>query len=203
MTKGPFKKWVHKHEFIEEGEHSSKLEDRVDWKLPFHFFTKFFSGILVTPRMKQMFRHRTRRVKADLNRHQTYANSPRQRILVSGSTGLIGEQLVAFLLTGGHEVHRLIRKSTKLAPDANKKNVVLWDDIEGKIIEGSLENFDAIIHLAGAGIGDKRWNKKRKTHTGFQSYSYTKSRRVDNHAKESPLRVYQWFCYWILWKSRR
>lgn len=162
MTKGPFKKWVHKHEFIEEGEHSSKLEDRVDWKLPFHFFTKFFSGILVTPRMKQMFRHRTRRVKADLNRHQTYANSPKQRILVSGSTGLIGEQLVAFLLTGGHEVHRLIRKSTKLAPDANKKNVVLWDDIEGKIIEGSMENFDAIIHLAGAGIGDKRWNKKRK-----------------------------------------
>ena len=39
---------------------------------------------------------------------------------------------------------------------------MIWDDITGDIIKGDLEGFDSIIHLAGAGIGDKRWSKKRK-----------------------------------------
>ena len=52
--------------------------------------------------------------------------------------------------------------STTLHADQNPNNIVRWNDKTGEILEGSLEGFDVVIHLAGAGIGDKRWSKKRK-----------------------------------------
>tara|TARA_B100001079_G_scaffold37764_1_gene29055 strand:+ start:37 stop:978 length:942 start_codon:yes stop_codon:yes gene_type:complete len=91
-----------------------------------------------------------------------FKEAPRKRILISGSTGLIGTQLGAFLETDGHDVHRLIRPTTRLHADQDSTKVVKWDDRTGELLEGSFENFDVIIHLAGAGIGDKRWSKKRK-----------------------------------------
>jgi hypothetical protein len=162
MIKGPFGRWNHVHKFIETGQTEMQIQDRIDWKLPFHFFTRIGSPIMVMPRVRQMFKHRTRRILADLKRQQMFKDAPRKRILISGSTGLIGTQLGAFLETDGHDVHRLIRPSTRLHADQDSKKVVKWDDKSGKLIEGSLENFDVIIHLAGAGIGDKRWSKKRK-----------------------------------------
>ncbi|MDP6223970.1 MAG: TIGR01777 family oxidoreductase [Candidatus Poseidoniaceae archaeon] len=162
MIKGPFGRWNHVHKFIETGQTEMQIQDRIDWKLPFHFFTRIGSPIMVMPRVRQMFKHRTRRILADLKRQQMFKDAPRKRILISGSTGLIGTQLGAFLETDGHDVHRLIRPSTRLHADQDSTKVVKWDDKSGKLIEGSLENFDVIIHLAGAGIGDKRWSKKRK-----------------------------------------
>ena len=112
--------------------------------------------------MVQMFRYRTDIVINDLKQIKKTSHLPRQRVLVSGSTGMIGLQLCAFLEAAGHEVHRLVRPSTKLPKDVNKENTVTWNDLTGEVIDGSFENFDSIIHLAGAGIGDKRWSKKRK-----------------------------------------
>jgi len=162
MIKGPFGRWNHVHKFIENNEIEMQIHDRIDWKLPFHFFTRIGAPIMVMPRVRQMFKHRSRRILADLKRQQMFKDAPRKRILISGSTGLIGTQLGAFLETDGHDVHRLIRPSTRLHADQDLTKVVKWDDRTGDIIEGSLENFDVIIHLAGAGIGDKRWSKKRK-----------------------------------------
>lgn len=162
MIKGPFGRWNHVHKFIEMDQTEMQIQDRIDWKLPFHFFTRIGAPIMVMPRVRQMFKHRTRRILADLKRQQMFKDAPRKRVLISGSTGLIGTQLGAFLETDGHDVHRLIRLSTRLHADQDSTKVVKWDDKSGKIIEGSLENFDVIIHLAGAGIGDKRWSKKRK-----------------------------------------
>ena len=70
-------------------------------------------------------------------------------ILVAGSSGLIGRQLVAFLDTGGHDVWRLVRRTTKPG-----EKEIRWDPAEGKINPDELEGFDTIIHLGGAGIGD-------------------------------------------------
>ena len=162
MIKGPFGRWNHVHKFIENNETEMQIHDRIDWKLPFHFFTRIGAPIMVMPRVRQMFKHRSRRILADLKRQQMFKDAPRKRILISGSTGLIGTQLGAFLETDGHDVHRLVRPSTRLHADQDPTKVVKWDDRSGDIIEGSLEDFDVIIHLAGAGIGDKRWSKKRK-----------------------------------------
>ena len=111
--------------------------------------------------MKQMFEFRSVRVANDLKQIQLTKELPRQRILVSGSTGMIGLQLCAFLEAAGHDVHRLLRPSTKLPTDVDSSKVVVWNDITGEIIDGDMNGFDTVIHLAGAGIGDKRWSKKR------------------------------------------
>ena len=162
MVKDPFGRWNHVHKFVENNENEMQIHDRIDWKLPFHFFTRIGAPIMVMPRVNQMFKHRSRRILADLNRQQMFKDAPRKRILITGSTGLIGTQLGAFLETDGHDVHRLLRPSTRLHADQDSTKVVKWNDRTGEVTQGSLEDFDVVIHLAGAGIGEKRWSKKRK-----------------------------------------
>ena len=161
MIKGPFGAWNHQHTFENDGD-VTIVNDNVEYKLPFHIFTGWSAPFSVKPRMVQMFRYRTDIVINDLKQIKKTSHLPRQRVLVSGSTGMIGLQLCAFLEAAGHEVHRLVRPSTKLPKDVNKENTVTWNDLTGEVIDGSFENFDSIIHLAGAGIGDKRWSKSGK-----------------------------------------
>lgn len=72
------------------------------------------------------------------------------KIVVSGSSGLIGTQLVAKLSQSGHEVIRLVRRSPKAGE-------IQWNPKSGMLDASALEGTDAVIHLSGAGIGDKRW----------------------------------------------
>jgi hypothetical protein len=161
MIKGPFGAWNHHHEFESRTGEVTSVIDNVEYKLPLHIFTGWSAGFTVLPRMKQMFEFRSVRVANDLKQIQATAKLPRQRILVSGSTGMIGLQLCAFLEAAGHDVHRLLRPSTKLPSDVDSSKVVKWNDLTGELLEGDMNGFDSIIHLAGAGIGDKRWSKKR------------------------------------------
>jgi uncharacterized protein (TIGR01777 family) len=80
-----------------------------------------------------------------------------QRIAISGSPGLIGSALVGHLKSEGHTVQRLVRR-TQIAPDE-----VQWDPQTGFVDLPPLEGVDAVIHLAGVGVGDKRWTKKYKS----------------------------------------
>jgi uncharacterized protein (TIGR01777 family) len=77
------------------------------------------------------------------------------RVLVTGSSGLIGSELVAVLGRQGHEVTRLVRRPAN-AGEAS------WDPAAGTIEAGKLEGLDAAVHLAGAGIGDHRWTDDHK-----------------------------------------
>ena len=72
------------------------------------------------------------------------------KIVVSGASGLIGTQLVAKLSQSGHEVIRLVRRSPK-------SGEIQWSPKSGTLDAAALEGADAVIHLSGAGIGDKRW----------------------------------------------
>ena len=80
-----------------------------------------------------------------------------QRIAISGSSGLIGTALVGHLKSEGHTVQRLVRR-TPVAADE-----VQWDPQTGFVDLAPLAGVDAIIHLAGVGVGDKRWTKKFKS----------------------------------------
>ena len=73
------------------------------------------------------------------------------KIVISGSSGLIGTQLVAKLSNSGHEVVRLVRRSPKAGE-------IQWNPRSGTLDVSALEGVDAVIHLSGAGIGDKRWS---------------------------------------------
>jgi len=77
-----------------------------------------------------------------------------QRIAITGASGLIGSALVGHLKSEGHTVQRLVRRAT-VSPDE-----IQWDPITGYVDIEALRGVDAVIHLAGVGVGDKRWTKK-------------------------------------------
>ena len=77
------------------------------------------------------------------------------RIVISGSSGLIGTVLRSSLVAGGHEVVRLVRRSPS-------DGEIHWDPRAGTLDPHSLDGVDAVINLSGAGIGDKRWTREYK-----------------------------------------
>jgi len=79
-----------------------------------------------------------------------------QRIAITGSSGLIGTALVGHLKSEGHTVQRLVRRAP-VSPDE-----IQWDPQTGYVNTDALAGVDAVIHLAGVGVGDKRWTKKYK-----------------------------------------
>jgi uncharacterized protein (TIGR01777 family) len=77
------------------------------------------------------------------------------RILITGGTGLVGKRLTQLLIDKNHEVLILSR-------NPKNENEFKWDIVKNYIDEKAFKNIDFIIHLAGAGIADERWTKKRK-----------------------------------------
>jgi uncharacterized protein len=77
------------------------------------------------------------------------------RVVVSGSHGLIGSALLARLSNAGHEVVRLVRSGPATGQTA-------WDPETGQLDAGALAEVDAVVNLAGAGIGDHRWTDEYK-----------------------------------------
>lgn len=77
-------------------------------------------------------------------------------IAVSGASGLIGTALTASLVNDGHRVRRLVRDGAAGA------DVVHWAPITGTIDAAALEGVDAVVHLAGEGIGNRRWTDGQK-----------------------------------------
>ncbi len=78
------------------------------------------------------------------------------RIAVTGSTGLIGSALVRSLRADGHEVVRFVRREPAGADEAR------WDPERGHVDRAALAGCGAVVHLAGAGIGDRRWTAAYK-----------------------------------------
>ncbi|MER7839220.1 TIGR01777 family oxidoreductase [Streptomyces sp. NPDC096040] len=80
----------------------------------------------------------------------------RSRIAVAGASGLIGNALVRSLRADGHEVVRLVRRA------AHGADEVCWDPGGQYVDTAGLAGCDAVVNLAGAGIGDRRWTAAYK-----------------------------------------
>ena len=78
------------------------------------------------------------------------------KVMLAGSSGLIGTALVRLLLDEGHEVLRLVRR----APAA--RDEVQWDPVAGTIDTEALAGVEAVIHLGGASIAGQRWTEAYK-----------------------------------------
>ena len=81
-----------------------------------------------------------------------------RKVLITGGSGLIGRRLSFLLKSRGYEVRILSRSNN---PKNNYKTFV-WNVSEQYINDSAFEGLNHIIHLAGAGIADKRWSEKRK-----------------------------------------
>jgi uncharacterized protein (TIGR01777 family) len=80
----------------------------------------------------------------------------RSRIVVAGASGVIGSALVRSLAADGHEVVRLVRRAPRGGDE------VRWDPEAGRVDAAGLEGCDAVVNLAGAGVGDHRWTDAYK-----------------------------------------
>ncbi|MEQ9402553.1 MAG: TIGR01777 family oxidoreductase [Cyclobacteriaceae bacterium] len=87
----------------------------------------------------------------------TKLRAPKQRVLITGGTGLVGSRLSELLTRNDYEVAHLSRNPTK-----GTIKSFHWDIKKGEIDKEAIKNTDAIIHLAGAGVADKRWTDKWK-----------------------------------------
>ncbi|HYN84355.1 MAG TPA: TIGR01777 family oxidoreductase [Pyrinomonadaceae bacterium] len=83
------------------------------------------------------------------------------RIIVTGSTGLVGSALVRSLLAKGHEVTRLVRRASQ-GQSADGTRAALWNPDAGTIDASALEGHDAAVHLAGEPIAEGRWTDEKK-----------------------------------------
>jgi hypothetical protein len=133
---GGWLRWTHVHGFTSAAGGGTRVTDTVTSRLPDRF-------------MREMFAYRTRQLEGDLASHRwagQHLTGP-MTIAVTGSSGLIGSALSAFLTTGGHRVIRLVR-GAPTGPDERRWNPDAPD-------AGLLEGVDAVVHLAGASIAGR------------------------------------------------
>jgi len=83
-------------------------------------------------------------------------------VLVTGGTGLIGKVLSGLLLQRGHSVIILTRSLPKKPEAAAGLSYAFWDVAHGTLEVEAVKKADYIVHLAGAGVADKRWTKKKE-----------------------------------------
>ncbi|MFW2381775.1 MAG: TIGR01777 family oxidoreductase [Acidimicrobiales bacterium] len=77
-------------------------------------------------------------------------------VAITGSSGLIGKQLKTVLRAEGHRPISLVRRPARGADE------IQYDPAAGELDSAALEGVDAVVNLAGAGIGDQRWTDKYK-----------------------------------------
>ncbi len=80
------------------------------------------------------------------------------KILISGASGLVGKHLIPTLLAKSHEVYKLVRKTPQSADE------IQWDAEKGfsETEQAKLENFDAVVHLAGDNVASENWSDEKK-----------------------------------------
>jgi uncharacterized protein (TIGR01777 family) len=78
------------------------------------------------------------------------------KIVVTGSSGLIGSALVRTLRADGHDVRRLVRHEPQAADESQ------WDPSARQLDDSALDGIEAVVHLAGVGVADKRWSASHK-----------------------------------------
>jgi uncharacterized protein len=157
LLSGPFNYWKHKHIIRKLDDNKSILEDKINYKFHLGFLGKILTDAFIKAKLERLFRYRYEITKGDIQNSKLLKKEIKpMKILIAGSSGLVGNELVDFLKHQGHEVVKLIRSKNKI------NNSIYWNPELGELDENSLEAFDAVINLAGENIANKRWTKQQK-----------------------------------------
>ena len=119
----------------------------------------------------------------------------KSKVLITGGSGLVGTKLSSKLTEQGYEVIHLSRFKSK----SSKYKTFTWDIASGIIEDGAFENIHSIVHLAGAGVADKRWTKDRKQELTssrvdsanliFKTLKYSRQ-KIDSFISASAIGIY-------------
>ena len=121
------------------------MEDRIDYLPPFGIADIGPINNMIQNNLYQLFHYRHHILKNDMILWKLARKNRGKKILITGSTGLIGSALVPFLTTvGDHHVTRMVRSSSTYS-NINP-NVAKWNPNKGKIDINDLEGYDIIIH---------------------------------------------------------
>lgn len=178
---GPFARFDHRHIVEPDGTNASFLEDRIDYAAPLGALGAWLGEPMVRERLKQMFEYRHRTTHDDLAAHHVMRRP--QRLLVTGSTGLVGSALVPFLTAGGHDVIRVTRRAGTF-----DEPTIAWSELlDGKGANGTLlDGIDGVVHLAGEGIANRRWTRAQKER--IRSSRLEPTRQLCERLAQLPLR---------------
>ena len=135
--------WHHVHSFAPEGPSRTRVTDTVTTPVPAALLRSTF-----------VYRHTQLRDDLDAIGHLRQLDPTPRTVAVTGSSGLVGAALCAFLSTAGHRVVRLVRR----VPRMDGERAWNPDDPDPGIFEG----VDAVVHLAGASIAG-RFSEQHKT----------------------------------------
>ena len=135
--------WRHTHRYSDAGDGRTRVNDIVDTTVP-------------GAALRSTFAYRHRQLAEDLAAHADAADAGAGSLVVAvtGSSGLVGTALSAFLSTGGHRVIRLVRGAPA---DAGERQ---WDP--NRPAADLLEGVDAVVHLAGESIAGRFTEQHRR-----------------------------------------
>jgi uncharacterized protein (TIGR01777 family) len=152
---GPFKLGlVHTHRFTPDGGAGCIVTDRVECALPGGGLGGAAGRALVRRRLERLLTYRHALLAMDLAAHARFAGRGPLRIAVTGTSGLVGRTLTAFLSTGGHTVLPLVRRPASAGE-------IAWNP-GSPMDPAALEGTDAVVHLAGENIAAGRWTADRR-----------------------------------------
>ena len=151
---GPFRYWVHTHRFERDGDEACFLEDHIEYALPLEPASSLIAGGMTKAKLDALFRFRHQITVRDIETIEREGVTP-MKIAVTGSSGLVGKKLMAYLATQGHEAVSVTRKE-------GVEGAIVWKPKAGKIDPDDFKGIDVVIHLAGESIAEGRWNEEKK-----------------------------------------
>lgn len=163
---GPFAFWQHDHLVEAVDRDQSRLRDRIRFDLPYAPLSNIALP-MVRNMLRRMFVYRHETTRRDLELHDflaTWLPGRTLQIGITGSSGLIGSRLAALASVLGHRVVRIVRPESR--PSSNELGClgesVVWDRQTGFSHPDAMQNLDAVIHLGGFGIAERRWTEDTK-----------------------------------------
>ena len=186
MVKGPFQSWTHTHSFTPDKIGRCKMEDKIAYSPPFGKLGAMLLNNTIQNNLNQLFHYRHRILSNDISLWKLAGKIKSQKILITGSSGLIGSSLIPLLTAAGEQkITRLERPSSR--HNDKSSHSLLWDPSSDKVNLNDLEGFDTVVPLAGENIFC-RWTDSKK-HGRMESRGKSTSLQIRRRPSSVLLRL--------------